>query len=112
MNPSPARQLDRLRSWRVPVARDLTLAGPLGDQARELKRQARTFGSLGAAWQELAPQGPGERASLVSLSRGVLTVRCEDAATRFELDRWLRAGGEIALIKRAAAKLTRVRLVL
>ncbi len=112
MSARAIRQIERLRGWRTSEARDLTLRDPLASAAKEFKRRARTFGSLGAAWVELAPAGVGERAALESLARGVLTVRCEDAATKFELDRWLRGGGEVALVRRAAAKVNRVKLVL
>lgn len=107
-----ARQLDNLRQWRNRPEKDLSLASPLAEVARDIKRRARSFGSLGAAWQQLTPPDLVERTSLVSLARGILTVRCDDAACKFELDRWLRSGGEVAVIKRAATTLNRVKLVL
>jgi hypothetical protein len=112
MGARDVQRIERLRAWRASPVPDVSLRDPLASAAREFKRQARTFGSLGSAWTALAPEGVGDRAALVSLARGVLTVRCEDAATRFELDRWLRGGGETALISRASAKVNRVKLVL
>ncbi len=111
-NQPPDRLLKRLREWRVAPERDLTLGAPLGEFANEIKRRRRSMGSLGAMWQQLAPPELVERTSLISLSRGVLTVRCDDSACKFEIDRWLRAGGEIELIKHAATRLNRVRLTL
>ena len=46
------------------------------------------------------------------VARGVLQVRCQDASTRYELDRWLRAGGEHALVRAAGARVIKVKLVL
>ncbi|MGD9689260.1 MAG: DciA family protein [Phycisphaerales bacterium] len=99
----------RLRALRTPPERDLSVAGPIARAASELKRRATNLGALGPAFDELVPPALRARAHLEGLRRGVLTVRCADSAARYELDRWLRGGGEISLIRRSGARLTRVR---
>jgi hypothetical protein len=60
----------------------------------------------------VVPETLRGRTALVGVSRGVLTVKVEDAGTKFELDRFLRSGGEAALVGRVPVGLRRVRLVL
>ena len=57
------------------------------------------------------PESIRERCTPLGVRAGVLSVRCDDASTGFELDRWLRSGGEIELIKAAPTMLTRVKRV-
>lgn len=111
--PGPsAHDLERLRRSRIAPERDLTLRTPLGFLGQDLKKRARQTGGLGGAWAALVPPDLAAHTTLVSLSRGVLTIKCDDASAKFDLDRWLRTGGEIALVKCAPAGLTKVRLVL
>ncbi len=46
-----------------------------------------------------------------SVARGLVTIGVEDASTRFELDRLLRAGAERAFIRACAASVRKIRLV-
>ncbi len=110
-NPLPSADLEQLRTWRNLPERNLSLDTVFSSARKDLKKRARALGGIGAAWAALIPAQLLERATLVSLQRGILTVRCDDSATRFELDRFLRCGGELALIRKAPAGLTRVRLV-
>lgn len=109
--PDDLRLVERLRALRNHPAKELSLAPLIGDAADGYKRRMRNLGSLGAAWRDLAPPELVNTSELVGLARGVLTIRAADSAARFEIDRWLRGGGEIELVKRAAARLTRVRVV-
>jgi hypothetical protein len=102
----------RLQSLRKPYEKDLALRDQFGALAKDLKRQARSVGSLGDSLAQLLPPQLKDRFAIVSFSRGVLTVRAADASSKFELDRWLREEGEQQLIRRAATNLLRVRLVL
>lgn len=111
---SPADNHDmvkRLQKWRPMRERDLSLTAMLAQTAKGLKRQKKSIGGLGAAWGELVPAGLVEKTSIVSLSRGVLMVRVDDASAKFEVDRWLKCGGETALIAKGGAALVKVRLV-
>lgn len=105
-------QLDQLRAWRTQPSRDLTLGKEFAQVGQLLRRQERTLGGIGGAWADLAPPALRPKTTLVGLNRGVLTVRVADAPAKFELDRWLRSGGELALIKRCPAGLTKVRLTI
>lgn len=112
LRPSDAdTRLAALRAARARRERDLSLGG-LFDAARAtLDRSRSRLGGAGDAWASCCPPGLAARASLVSLARGVLTVRVPDAPTRFELDRALRAGLENDVIARSRAPIRKVRVV-
>ena len=77
----------------------------------EVKKRVRALGGIGDAWVAVVPAALAARCEPVSLSRGVLTVRVADASARFELDRFLRAGGLSRLAARAGAAVKRAKLV-
>ncbi|CAN5757412.1 hypothetical protein BH11PLA1_BH11PLA1_21350 [soil metagenome] len=108
---SNADLIQRLQQWRAGSQRDLAMTGLFTGAAKDIRRRGRAVGGLGAAWAELAPGHLVERTEVVGVSRGVLTIRVADTGSKFELDRWLRCGGETALIERAGAALLRVKLV-
>jgi hypothetical protein len=112
MDRRPHALLQRLREHRLAPERDLSLADSAGAAARELKSRARQVDGLGSAWAESVPPDLLDRTEVLALSRGVLKVRCDDAATLDTLNHWLRAGGQDHLARLAPAALTRVRLVL
>ncbi|MFN0010541.1 MAG: DciA family protein [Phycisphaerales bacterium] len=106
-----SRQIDALRKHRVAAGvADLSLAAAMGSQAKELRSRARSLGAVGGAFARLVPRTVQERCVLVGMKAGVLTVRCDDDAARFELDRWLRTGGELELVKATPTTLAKVRI--
>ncbi len=107
-----AGRLARLRGWRIPAARDLSLKQEMSGIAREVRRLERSVGSLGEAWATLVPGPLAARTVILGVARAVLQVRCQDASTRYELERWLRAGGEHALVRAAGTRVIKVKLVL
>jgi hypothetical protein len=107
----PLPDLQKLRGWRNPRERNLSLAPALADLTRDLRRQHKAVGGIGEAWAATVPAEFGRAAELVRLSRGVLTVKVTDAAARFALDRWLRSGGEAALARAPGVSVKRVKLV-
>lgn len=123
MDPRAAnRSVDKLRSLRVRRDRDLSLAAELSAGVLDAKKRRKAVEGIGAVWAELIGEalaaGPGragsdpcERAAVRSFARGVLTIAAEDAATRYEIDRWLRAGGLEKLRKRSPKALVRVKVV-
>ncbi|MGQ0627505.1 MAG: DciA family protein [Phycisphaerales bacterium] len=111
MGAAPEPTIADLRAWRTKPDRDLGLSGVLGAARSDLRKRARSVGAMGNAWRGVVPAEFMERCAIVSFSRGVLLVRCDDSAARFELDRFLRCGGELALIRAAPAGLSKVRLV-
>ncbi len=89
--------------------RDLGLADTLGALGRNLKAEARKSGGIGAAWAAAVPAELLERTQIVALSRGVLRVRCDDAATLHQVSQWLRAGGQDQLVRLAPVALSKVK---
>lgn len=108
---NPQRRLDSLRRLRVHEGRDLGVSGLFQRAATSLERTERTLGAASEAWRAVCPSGLLERTCIVSLNRGVLTVGADSAATRYELDRALRAGGERELIRSCRASVRKVRVV-
>lgn len=106
-----AAELERLRSRRVRRDRAPEAGVLFAAQARELAKQQKRLGGVAGAWAEVCPPELIERTTILSLSRGVLTIGVPDAAARFELDRFLRAGAERELIRLAPATVRTVRLV-
>lgn len=102
-------QLERLRGYRV-WERDTALAGELIKQTKALSKLHRSLGGIGEQWGSLLPRDLAARTQLRGLARGVLTVAVPDAATDYELDRWLRSGG-LASLRRAGANVSRVKSV-
>lgn len=103
--------LARLRQWRNRPAPDLTFK-PLADaMGADLKRRARTLGHAGETWIRLVPPELLSATTLVSFSRGVLSARVPDASARFELGRWLREGGEHAIIRATPGSLIKIKLL-
>lgn len=104
-------RIESLRTHRVRPER----AGPIGDAVskleRDVRRRQRALKGIGGAWSEVVPEDLGRRCELVGLRIGVLTVRVQDGADRFELDRFLRSGGLGSLISASPATLRRVRIV-
>lgn len=108
--PTPAAAITQLRRWRTRPDPDLSLAGVMAGQARTIQKLERSTGAAATAWTAAVPPALARHTALISLVRGTLTVRVTDAAARFELDRWLRDGGELQVIRRCVTSLTRIRL--
>lgn len=103
--------IERLRSLRVKPERDLTLTRAfLGEQV-VLRRLRRSNAGLAEAWTSVAPDGLRERAMLRGVSAGVATIAVTDAAARYQVDRWLRSGGEKALLRACPAPVRKVKVV-
>jgi hypothetical protein len=106
------QELLRVRGWRNPRSRDLSIVAAVGDARVAAERASRSTSSLDRAWAAACPAELAGRAWPLSCARGVLTVRVSDAAARWELDRWLRSGGERELARAARVAIRRTRLVL
>lgn len=103
--------LARLRGWRNRPQPDLSLKPVTAGITADLRRRARTLGHAGEAWLRLVPPALLDQTTLLSMSRGVLTVRVGDASARSDLARWLREGGEHAVIRATPGSLIKIRLV-
>jgi hypothetical protein len=106
----PRTDLTKLRNWRVRPDRDASIVGAVRDAAAAVDRQHRASRGGGEAWDSIVPPRIRQRCGDVQIHRGVLTVKVRDAATRFEIDRWLRSGGEAELSRRAGIR--RIKIVL
>jgi hypothetical protein len=104
--------LARLRDSRVRPERAAAIGPMMSAQALDVARLERRLGGVCAAFAETCPATLMRKAAVVSLVRGVLTIHADDASARFELDRWLRSGGERALVKRSPTTVRKVRLII
>lgn len=112
LRPSDQHEIERLRRFKVPQRPDPSLKDLMAAQLRELKKLRRGVGVIAAAWEAVIPPDLAQRTELVSLSRGSLTVRASDAATKYQLDRLLRGGAEAALVRASPVALRKVKVVL
>lgn len=103
--------IERLRQARARPSWDNSLAPDMDRAIREAAALRRATSGCAEAWSKVIPPALLARTSLEGTSRGVLTVRVPDAATRFELDRFLRSGGQKQLLTESRTSITKVRLV-
>jgi hypothetical protein len=87
--------LDRLRGHRNRPDPDLSLGALLGAEARKHKSAARAVGGIESAWAEVVPAELLDKAVVVRLRRGVLTLRVRDGASMYRLNQWLGARGRL-----------------
>lgn len=103
--------LKPLRDRRNFRDRDISIAAAVGELAASTLRQARQVDGAGDAWTVIIPPELAAKASMVRLARGTLQVRVSDSAVRFALDRFLRSGGERALVETSKGKIKRIKLL-
>ena len=116
--PSPApvsldpvvRALENLRRHRVWGDRARDVGGDLAEAQSRLERTQESLGAILGVWESTVPSALRERAWPSALSRRVLTVIVEDAATGYELSMWLRGGGEASLRTAAKTAISRVKV--
>ena len=104
-------RLEALRKGRVRPERDGSLGEMFRERSAELQKLEKRLGGVARAWQSVCPPELLGRTSVRSLARGVLTIGVEDASTRFELDRVLRAGGERTFIRACPTTVRKLKLV-
>jgi hypothetical protein len=107
---TPGDRLSRLAAARAPRTRDLSIAGDIRGLADSVRRAESGLGAATAAWTKAVPAHLASACAIEGLSRGVLRVRVTDSSVRFELDRFLRAGGEARVITASSAPIRSVRL--
>ena len=107
-----ARDIDRLRRWRSHRSRDVSISDSVQKLTLDARRLHKAVNALGVAWDELVPEHLAGASSIQRLTpAGILTVRTDDAAARFELDRWLRGVGEVLVKAKSTKTVKRIRLV-
>jgi len=106
-----SRSLENLRQRRGKgFTRDLTLTVPMASLAKELKSKMASAG-VGVAFLKAAPSQVAAYTTVVGVRSGVLQLRPHNTATRYALDRWLRSGGESAMVRACPTAISRVKLV-
>jgi hypothetical protein len=100
--------LKQLRRWRIRREYDISIGASVRDAAARVDEQRKAGRGAGESWEQLVPERVRGRCHVVLVHRGVMTVKVRDAAARFEIDRWLRSGGELELVKRAGIKKVKI----
>lgn len=109
--PAEMAGVERLRQARIRPDWDRSLAPEMDRAIREAVALRRATSGCAQAWSTVVPEPLLARTVLEGVARGILTVRVPDAATRFELDRFLRSGGQKRLLTECRTSITKVRLV-
>lgn len=87
-------EFQKLRNWRTPRERDVTITEAVGKELKQTAATQKRVSGISAAWGELVPEGLRKVCTPTGMSGGVLSVKASSAGARFQLDRWLRSGGE------------------
>jgi len=106
--------LDRfavVRASRVRGERAVQMGETFQAQAMSLKRTRFRHLGCARAWEAVCPADRIDRTAIVGIRNGALTIGVADHATKFELDRLLRAGAERELVKLAPTTVRRVKLI-
>ncbi|BAM03582.1 DciA family protein [Phycisphaera mikurensis] len=107
----PEERLQRVRGFRVRPERDESLGFLAAAFQREVARPHKQLAGLVGVWNELVPPAVAGRTRLESLTRGTLSVAVDSSATLDVLDRLLRGGLRVEIIKaNRGPALRRIRL--
>ena len=110
--PHELRQVERLRPYRQVHDRAKPLADDFAKLARSHGRTGTRLEGLSEVWDACCPPGLIERAALRSISRGVLTIAVSDATTRYAVERAVKGGLDLELIRAAPMTVRKVKVVL
>lgn len=102
--------LDRLRSLRTRPERARDLGQDMRQQMMTLRKVSRTESALHTAWSAAAPDHLVRACTPVGLKAGKLEIIAPNASVRFQLDRWLRSGGQRELSALARVPIVGVRV--
>ncbi len=108
----PLDPLDHLRQLRVRPDRARDLHDDMGAQLKSLQKISRTESALIAAWNAAAPDGLAKRCTPKGVKAGHFEIIVPDASARYQLDRWLRGGGQRELSALAKVPIRGVRVLL
>lgn len=106
------RQIERVRSLRARPGFDPAIAPAVEAEAAAARQAQRALGGFAEAWEAVIPAELALHTSIVSVRGGTASVHVDSAPVRYELDRFLRGGGEAALRARYTRTLLRVRLTI
>jgi hypothetical protein len=89
-----ANSIARLQGFRVRARPDPTVGSEVATQLAAIEVRAKQWGGWQMAWERAVPDALQQSCRIHGYARGVLHVHARDTASRYLLDRWLRAGGE------------------
>lgn len=95
----PADRLARVRQSRVRADPDQSLDFLAKTFQRDVARPHKQLASLTEVWEALVPAPVVARTALEGLSRGTLSVAVDSSATLDALDRLLRSGLKVEIIR-------------
>ncbi|MGI9013682.1 MAG: DciA family protein [Phycisphaerales bacterium] len=104
--------LEKVRGYRVRKVDMRPLTADFVRMQRDTERNGRMLGDVVEAWETMLPAELCNRTAIDSFGRGVLHVRADSAATRFELDRLLRTGIERAIRECCSRPLNRIKITI
>jgi len=111
VNPGAAKhQLDKLREWRRPYARDLSLGASIEKVASAARQADRGLSRVLEAWRAAAPAELAGCCRPIALKAGTLEIACDSSAATYEVNRWLQSEG-VSALAREGVPVLRVRLV-
>lgn len=92
-------RLERLRPSRAIRERQPDTTRLFASAAREQKRAAKALGGVAEVFEAVVPPELASSCSLAGMRGGLLTIEVSSSAARYALDRFLRDGGEAALVR-------------
>ncbi|MDZ4755571.1 MAG: hypothetical protein SGJ11_13875 [Phycisphaerae bacterium] len=108
------RRFERLKAWRGPRDRDVTIAPFVKQFLRDQTRASKSLGCLTEAFEAIVPGVILPECTLLGVRGSVLTIETRSASAQYALDRFLRTGGERDLCARSTqsgTNVTKIRVV-
>lgn len=104
-------ELEKLRRFKAKVSPDLSLHQDVSELYKTFSKQQRNISPLEELWRTIAPVQFIDKASVVKYTpQGVVTIKAADAATVWEFDQWLRAGGLASMKKKSKSPIKSVKI--
>ncbi len=110
MRRAATNHIERLRGWRVRTPHN-DISGLVADLEKSLVRAQRAAAKVEASMPLALPVALRGRGHVKTIARGVITLAAKDAAAKYELEQWLRSGGETELLRACTVPAKRVRIV-
>lgn len=104
-------RLGRVRGYRVRPDRVEGLGAEIERASRAVRKRTDAEQAAADAWDAVVPDEFRERATFVTVKRGVVTVRVPDAGVRYRLEAWVRGGGQASYAGIAKTAVSRVKVV-
>lgn len=105
------RERVRRKPGALPIRPDLTLSPVLTGKVGEMRLLQRAIAQAGPAVYSALPRDLSVLVTPLTFARGTLTLGVPDDATRFRVDRSLRAGGRSAILAMMKAPVRTIKVV-